>query len=680
MTYKQYSNRLFLLVVTVLIFISPEVYAQTDTAENADMGILTRENGTVYIMHNYAIPLSHGYHVYRKVENQNWEQLTDAPIFPVQNGYQLERELGDQFNFIQEQFERDDPQMIFLSLRAQSDENTIISATMPELAKLLGRAYEDNDAPVGTRVSYRFDIVNDLEKTTGEVIEGSAVLTPQRPISPNNIEIEHDDRRVQINWEYPNLVEAPDTDDVITFKTYFRDMETDRIVDATDAIFLRTDEDTEFRKYITVPERDREYEFWVEAVDYSGQSSPQGETVRLRIEDNIAPPIIRNVRANANDAYESEITWPVSTELDLDGYYLYVARGEEEEFERLTDELLPPLQTSYLHTDTEPGVQYRYAVTAVDMNGNESQRSNPAHVYIWDYRTPDPVTNLSASFNEEEMDVRLHWQPVDENPPIRTFQILRRQIHPSAGSTYDQLNNNAYLDYELLDKGYENDGFVEGTTLEYGVVEVSQNGNRSDTVWTDIQIPVLTPPEPPASVQTRMRSSDRVQVSWNASESMDVTSYKVYRHDIESDSMHVLAERDRGQRIWRDNDIELNMNYQYMVSAVDSAGNESEPAEGEVIKTHRINPPVGSRNVQAVFMEDEVHLQWQVQNPEQIMGYRIYQSDIATGIFELIGEIEGNEPNFIHSDGEAGQWFKVYPYDALGREARTAKAVQAIEN
>lgn len=666
-----------LFIATVLSTLLLPGISYSQNIDHADIDVLVREDGKAYIFHDYAIPLSHGFHVYRSVNGGDWQQLTDTPFFPVQNGYQLQQQLGEEFNFIQESMEIEDAQRTFLLLRTQTDENAIINATLPNLARLLGRSYIDQNAPIGEVTAYRIEIVDDLNRPTGDILEHESRLTAERPMQPQNIDAEHEERRVRLQWSYPTHEEDPETENVVRFQTFYRDVSRDRTVDATDAILLRTTNQNEFRKHITVPDIDREYEFWVVAVDYSGQQSKKSDVVTLLVRDNIPPSIVRRVRATVNEQYHSEITWPASTDIDVIGYHVYKARGDEEEFIRITDELLPPLQTFFVHEETEPGVQYRYAVTAVDENGNESERSNPGNVYIWDYRTPEPVTNFSVNFDVELFQTQLSWQSDNEQEMLRTFQILRRQIHPEAGVAYDQLNDSAHLDLNFTDSGYQ-DGFREGLTFEYGVAAVARNGNRSDTVWTNIQIPVITPPEPPVSVDVRMRNTERVQVTWPASVSTDVTSYKVYRHHVESDSTNTLAERARGTRIFRDEDIELFNHYVYSVTAVDSAGNESEPVLADTLLAHHQQPPPRSRNVQAFSVDDGVELRWQVQDSNVVDRFKIYRANIATGIFEAIAEVDGAQTIFIHTESEAGQWFKVYPVDRMGREARTATAVQAV--
>lgn len=680
---SQYFMRRIVFKIFGTIFLAGLLLPVLSSAQPADdsnsLTILTRSDSTAYVIHNYTLPFSHGYHLYRQIEDGDWERLTSEPFYPAQNGFELQQAMGTDFQLIQNEMNRQSPQRIFLTLRAPTEGNVFIQAAIPELAMSLGRAAIDEGAPIGQHVSYRFEILDDLGRAIGTMIEGSARLEPRQPLAPSNIIAENTDRRVMIDWEYPIPADAPETEHVIRFKTFYRDTESGETVDATNSIFVRTTDDTEYRKYITVPQRGREYEFWVEAVDISGQSTAS-ESVTLRIEDNVPPPIISNVGASVNDDYQGVVVWPVSTALDLAGYHVYMAPGDEQEYTRLTEDPLSALQTTFIHEEAEPGVQYRYAVTAVDQSGNESELSNPAHVYIWDYRIPEPVTDLAAEYDPDLKAVNLDWRPVEETGALKTYQILRRQINPSGGELYDQLNQEAHLEPSITDLGFGTDGFRDGVSFEYGVVVVNKSSNRSDTAWAEIQIPDLNPPEPPTSIQVQMRDGEKVQVGWNASVSGDVTSYRIYRHEFESDSITQLSENDKGMRYLLDREVELNRDYIYSVTAVDSVGNESDALESEILTTHETHPPVPTKNVQALYTDDKVILQWQTIDTDRVAGYRIYRSDIATGIFDLIGETDADTLRFAHNGSSPGQWFKVFPVDRIGREARTARPVQAVIN
>ena len=71
-----------------------------------------------------------------------------------------------------------------------------------------------------------------------------------------------------------------------------------------------------------------------------------------------------------------ELTWTRNTEADLKGYRVYRA-FENNPFEHVTE---TQESTSYSDRNIEPGKHYRYAVTAIDISGNESKMSEPVVV------------------------------------------------------------------------------------------------------------------------------------------------------------------------------------------------------------------------------------------------------------------------------------------------------------
>jgi fibronectin type 3 domain-containing protein len=67
-----------------------------------------------------------------------------------------------------------------------------------------------------------------------------------------------------------------------------------------------------------------------------------------------------------------DLTWAPNTEADLAGYYVY-RRQETGEWVKITPE---PLKTpTFRDDDVVRGDEYQYCVSAVDLRGNESPRS-----------------------------------------------------------------------------------------------------------------------------------------------------------------------------------------------------------------------------------------------------------------------------------------------------------------
>jgi hypothetical protein len=104
----------------------------------------------------------------------------------------------------------------------------------------------------------------------------------------------------------------------------------------------------------------------------SDPSAPVGVTPR----DIFPPPVPTGLTA-VNAAGAVDLLWNASAANDLAGYNVYrsTAGGA---FERINKQLLP---TPIFHdSSAAPGQHYQYAVTAVDLSGNESARSQPASV------------------------------------------------------------------------------------------------------------------------------------------------------------------------------------------------------------------------------------------------------------------------------------------------------------
>ena len=97
--------------------------------------------------------------------------------------------------------------------------------------------------------------------------------------------------------------------------------------------------------------------------------------------DSEPPAIPRGIRTITGDE-TIYVEWYPNAEFDLDGYVVWRS-GNNERFESIAN--LPAGKTHYTDRDVRNGRTYYYAVSAYDLNGNESARS-PENA--WD--TPRP--------------------------------------------------------------------------------------------------------------------------------------------------------------------------------------------------------------------------------------------------------------------------------------------------
>jgi chitodextrinase len=121
----------------------------------------------------------------------------------------------------------------------------------------------------------------------------------------------------------------------------------------------------------TTAELGRAYEYAVEAVDGPAVSERRA-TVRAAREDRFPPEPPTGLTALAG-VISIELAWDASTAPDLAFYRVY-RNGE-----LIAREVGP---AAYSDTSVQRGVSYRYAVSAVDRNGNESAPSATVEVTL----------------------------------------------------------------------------------------------------------------------------------------------------------------------------------------------------------------------------------------------------------------------------------------------------------
>jgi hypothetical protein len=121
-----------------------------------------------------------------------------------------------------------------------------------------------------------------------------------------------------------------------------------------------------------------DYEYSVVATEETPVSVAESEpspVFHVNEKDTFPPAVPATITVLAGSS-SLEVTWERSPDADLKGYYVYrsVDNGP---FQRVGD-----LQTTaaYSDHDIKPGVHYRYAVSAVDLKNNESDRSPVAEI------------------------------------------------------------------------------------------------------------------------------------------------------------------------------------------------------------------------------------------------------------------------------------------------------------
>lgn len=122
------------------------------------------------------------------------------------------------------------------------------------------------------------------------------------------------------------------------------------------------------------------YSYAVQAVLKTGESAAESAVsapVSITPVDRFPPSAPAGLTALAATA-SIELTWDQNSEPDLGGYFVYRATAGGA-WERAGRRLDGP---SFSDRNVQPGVRYRYAVSAVDQLGNESPRSDAVEAQL----------------------------------------------------------------------------------------------------------------------------------------------------------------------------------------------------------------------------------------------------------------------------------------------------------
>lgn len=645
------------------------VTAQKISAQNPDMRYAIGEDG-VYIYHTERLDIGDGFNIYRSESNSDeYTKLNDDPIRGTIYPSELPSALGDIYEPVRLALDAEDATEVYFSLRSNTLVGRLYTFVHPEIAQALGRLFVDTSVNIGDRVEYRIEFVNDRGEVTGKMLEEEFEINRIAAPTPENFTVENDGYEITLKWNYPSMNSLDDK--VIRFETYYNEQGPTLI---NEELILRDNNRNEYVYRFTVDEIGKEYDFYVSAVDITGQESTRSETLSTFIEDNVAPGLVENVQVVETDQ-GLELSWPVSPEPDLAGYIIYRSVNSDDDFKRVNEVLHDPINTIYVDSTVQEGNTYFYKISAVDNSGNEGNRSANAMRYISDNTPPSAPEILEADIAEDNSTIRLSWGEYDRLDDFRRFIVLRRKITGSTNVSYSQISRDDLISTLHVDDGVGGIRFEEGVFYEYGVLAADSARNFSDTTFTTIQIPDITPPKAPVNVIADNVGGVRVDLSWSPSASGDVTQYNIYRKESEEE-FTLLEGTEKNRRIIRDENVHTGVEYVYAVSAIDSSGNEGVMKESSQVLVRNYDPPRKVRNVKVYSSENGVNINWEEVPASDLVGYIVYASKLSAGQFEALTNEPIQTTSFSHIQGNADLWYRVRAVDSSGNLSQMSEPVK----
>lgn len=380
-----------------------------------------------------------------------------------------------------------------------------------------------NDTAYAFRVA-AVDAVGNVSPVSAAVEATPVDLTP--PAVPTGLTADAGHERVTLTWSA-----SPDSD-LTAYRVYQDGVAIDEVAAGTESVVVGD------------LENGRSYRFTVSAVDRRDNESEASAAIAATPVDLLAPGVPSGLTAVAGDG-AAVLAWDAVTDPDLARYVVYL------DGQRALD--VAPGTTSVALTGLTNGVEHRVAVAAVDAAGNESARSADVVVVPQDRTPPATPSGLSAEAGDRA--VTLSWAPGGE-PDLAGYKVSQDGVVVA----------------EVEAATVTVAGLDNGTAYAFAISAADEAGNVSPASAPVTATPVdLTPPVAPAGVVVEP-GDGLVWVSWRPVG--DAGTYRVYRDAA------FVGEVTAGTLRYRVGDLVNDVEHTFSVTAVDAAGNESDPSEG----------------------------------------------------------------------------------------------------
>lgn len=225
--------------------------------------------------------------------------------------------------------------------------------------------------------------------------------------------------------------------------------------------------------------------------------------------------------------------------------------------------------------------------------------------------------------------VYLEWPPAT-GAGIVGYNLYRQNV---ANSSVERMNAEP-----LLNATYVDTVALDGNQYAYRVTTVDQHAQESlPSQAVTVTVADRKPPHAPGTVLIQVDGA-HIAFRWDANTESDFVGYNIYR-DTQAPVTRTQGPLNGATLVttpvYVDTLPRNGQTYYYVVTAIDSAGNESAPSHEVQVATIKVpTPPSG---LTATFEddddddddednEDEVNLKWQANQEAAVVGYRLYRA------------------------------------------------------
>jgi fibronectin type 3 domain-containing protein len=371
-----------------------------------------------------------------------------------------------------------------------------------------------------------------------------------------------------------------------------------------------------------------EYFYKIIAEDNFGTNSQPSNIVSEKVID-LTPPNIPYFYYPYTTLDGISLYWHGNNDYtnDLAGYKIYFGTTSTSLNQSMVFESTDGNWNENEITNLQNCTIYYFFVSAFDLSGNESQKSNIMSIRNDSIGAPSAVGNINGISTEGL--ISINWSASSECDFSR-YEVYRSSSFEGPFELIGNTNYSNYQDYRI----------ANNITYFYKITSVDRYGLKSS--YSDIfsieaidNIVPLVPSTPYANI-----SLNGIRISWygNNYNSRDLAGYKIYYGTSSKDYVDsVFFSTSYGSSInYNLTGIEDCEIYFIAISAIDISGHESDLSGELSFKSGSIGPPSPPIQLSTLKQDGLITLQWD-QSPDcDTNAYEVYRSTTYDGNYLLV--------------------------------------------
>lgn len=501
-------------------------------------------------------------------------------------------------------------------------------------AKAAGLFWKDTDVKIGKRYIYRIKIA--YESASFPISPGVSVtsVTEEVPLLPiNDVKAYFEDRSVTISWStllHKGVYSAYYIEKSSDGKNYNR---------ISDLPYVHMSEalDAETAYFVDSLEANQKtFYYRISGISPFAETGPYSNIVSGEGKDDLfGLLVIREAKALEGKRVSLAWEFPVELEKQVAGFVVSKSPTPNGPFTDVNKKNIA--KNIRIYEDETSFNNTYYILKAVDKEGLEVSRSFPYLVQFED-NTPPAVPQALKGIVENTGLTKIEWQ-ANNDPDLLGYRVFRANSlnEEFVEVTKEILTSPSFMDTVNIK--------VLNKPVYYNVVAVDKNYNTSEySAPLALTKPDIIPPAAPVFTKVDF-SKDTLYLEWINSVSEDVAKYELTRMEKDGSIKKVIMSWSPGRlkTNFMETALSSGNNYQYKITAFDSAGNSTEALSKIIFFEKGFRQAVSNIKVGADREKKQIDIQWK--NGSPAMKCLIYRRK-GENALTLYQTLEGNVEAF----------------------------------